>query len=156
VHLPTAFFERRDEMSRLQKAAWFNLVFVIGCAVFAGTGFLVLTYMNARGVAGIVAFFVVGCVSGLVSHLVWRKRGFEAHLDERERLIYRRSLEWAAFAAIVFLCGMCIVPFFVLGGRSVIRVYYLPVIFLSTLFATQFVHSAAILVQCAWEDDDAQ
>ena len=53
------------------------------------------------------------------------------------------------------LAGICIVPFFVLGGRNVICVYYLPVVFLSTLFTAQFVHSAAILVQCALEDDNA-
>jgi len=143
-------------MSSLQKSAWFNLVGVIVCVLIGGIGFLVLTRMNARGVGNIIVVFVAGCVSGLVTHLVWRKRGFEARLDERERLIYKRSLEWAASAAVAFLACICIVPFFVLGGQNVIRVYYLPLVFLSTLFAAQFVHSAAILVQCAREGDDVQ
>lgn len=143
-------------MSKLQKAAWFNLIVVTGCVLIAGTGFLALTYLNARGVGDIAVVFGVGCVSGLVSHLVWRKKGFEARLDERERLIYKRSVEWAASTVFVFLACICIVPFFVLGGQNVIRVCYLPLVFLSTLFAAQFVHSAAILVQCAREDDDGQ
>ena len=143
-------------MSKLQKSAWFSLVLVLGIVLIAGTGFLISTHMNASGVAGVVVFFVVGCVSGLVFHLVWRKRGFEARLDERERLIYKRALEWAVSTVFVFLACVCIVPFFVLGGQNVVRVYYLPLVFLSTLFTAQFVHSAVILVQCAREDNDGQ
>lgn len=143
-------------MSKLQKTAWFHLAVVIACVLIGGICFFALTRMNAKGVGTIVVVFVVACVSGLGTYLVRRKRGFEAHLDERERLIYKRALEWAFVATIALLAGICIVPFFILGGQSVIGVYYLPVIFLSTLFAAQFVHSAAILVQCAREDDDAQ
>ncbi|MBN1361321.1 MAG: hypothetical protein JW993_12045 [Sedimentisphaerales bacterium] len=143
-------------MSKLEKAAWVNLAVVIACVLIGSIGFFALTRMNARGVGNIIVVFVVACVSGLGTYLMRRKRGFEAHLDERERLIYKRSLEWAFVAAIAFLACICIVPFFVLGGQNVIRVYYLPVVFLSTLFAAQFVHSAAILVQSAREDDDAQ
>lgn len=143
-------------VSKLEKAAWVNLAVVIACVLIGSIGFFALTRMNARGVGNIIVVFVVACVSGLGTYLMRRKRGFEAHLDERERLIYKRSLEWAFVAAIAFLACICIVPFFVLGGQNVIRVYYLPVVFLSTLFAAQFVHSAAILVQSAREDDDAQ
>jgi uncharacterized membrane protein YfcA len=142
-------------VSKLPKAAWFNLTGMIVCVLVSSLGFVALTRTNARGVTYIVVVFVVGCVSGLGAYLVSRKRGFEGHLDERERLIYKRSLEWSAFAAIGFLGGVCIVPFFLLDGQNLVHAYYLPVIFLSALFAAQFVHSAAILVQCALEDDDA-
>ena len=143
-------------MSRLEKSAWVNLAVVIACILIGSIGFLVLVRMNAKGVGNIIVVFVVACVSGLGSYLMRRKRGFEAHLDERERLIYKRSLEWATVAALAFLACICIVPFFVLGAQNVVGVYYFPVVFLSTLFAAQFVHSAAILVQCARENHDAQ
>ncbi len=143
-------------MTTLQKSAWTNLVAIIVCVLISSLGFLTLTRTNAKGIELIVIGFVAACAGGLGTYLVSRKRGFDAHLDERERLIYRRSLQWSGLAVIGFLGCICIVPFFIVGGQGLLHAYYLPVIFLSTLFTAQFVHSAAILVQCAREADDGQ
>ncbi len=76
--------------------------------------------------------------------------------DEREKMINRRAFIVAAVAMAIFLGCACTLPFAVLGGQSVIKVYYLPLIFIGTLLTAQFVHSAAVLVMCALEDDDGQ
>ena len=143
-------------MSKLQKSAWINLIAVSMCALVSGAGFSLLFLLNARGIYLIFIFFIVGSLTGLGICKFYRKKSPEAGFDEREKMIYRRAFGMATYALTIFMGGICIIPFFVLGGQNVIKVYYLPLIFLSTLFASQFVHSAAILVMCALEDDDGQ
>jgi len=143
-------------MSKLQKSAWINLIAVSMCSIVGGAGFSLLFLLNAKGVGLIFIFFIVGSLTGLGICALYRKKSPEAGFDEREKMIYRRAFGMAACALTIFLGCICIIPFFVLGGQNVIKVYYLPLIFLSTLFASQFVHSAAILVMCALEDEDGQ
>ncbi len=143
-------------MSKLRKSAWINLIAVSMCAIVSVAGFSLLSLLNAKGIGHIFIFFIVGSLTGLGICVFYRKKSPEAGFDEREKMIYRRAFAMATYALTIFLGCLCIIPFFVLGGQNVIKVYYLPLIFLSTLFASQFVHSAAILVMCALEDDDGQ
>jgi hypothetical protein len=143
-------------MSKLQKSAWINLIAVTICAIVAGAGFSLLVLLNAKGIDQICIFFTVGSLTGLGIYVFYRKKSPEAGFDEREKMIYKRAFRLADCALTLFLGCVCIIPFFVLGGQNVIKVYYLPLIFLSTLFAGQFVHSAAILIQCSLEEEDGQ
>ncbi|MBN1803963.1 MAG: hypothetical protein JW837_01810 [Sedimentisphaerales bacterium] len=143
-------------MSKLQKAAWFNLGVVTVCMIIAIPCFFFLTRINARGIDYILIWFVTACIIIPVFYFLYHKKSYEAGFDEREKMINRRAFLFAAIGLTVFLACVCIIPFFVLGGQNVIKVYYLPLIFLSTLFAAQFVHSIAILIQCALEEEDGQ
>ena len=143
-------------MSKLQKAAWFNLGMVTVCMIISMPCFFFLTWRNAKGVVYILIFFVVACITTPVFYILYRKKSYEAGFDEREKMINRRAFVFAAIGLTIFLACVCFIPFFVLGGQNVIKVYYLPLIFLSTLFAAQFVHSAAILIQCLLEEEDGQ
>lgn len=141
-------------MNKLQKAAWFNLGMVTVCMIISIPFFFFLTWRNAKGVDYLLIFFVVACITTPIFYLLHRKKGHEAGFDEREKMINKRAFSFAAMGLTVFLAGICFIPFFVLGGQNVIKVYYLPLIFLSTLFAAQFVHSMAILIQCSMEEED--
>jgi len=143
-------------MSKLQKSAWTNLIAVSMCAIVGGAGFSLLFLLNAKGIDYIFIFFIVGSLTSLGIYMFYRKKSPEAGFDEREKMIYKRALGLAACALTIFLGCVCIIPFFVLGGQNVIKVYYLPLIFLSTLFAAQFVHSMAILIQCSMEEENGQ
>ncbi len=143
-------------MSKLQKAAWVNLIVVSMCVIVAVPIFLLLASRNAKGIDYIFIFFIVGILTGLGIYMFYRKKSPEAGFDEREKMIYKRAFGLAACALTIFLASVCIIPFFVLGGQNVIKVYYLPLILLSTLFAAQFVHSMAILIQCSLEEEDGQ
>ena len=143
-------------MSKLQKAAWFNLGMVTICMIIAIPCFYFLTRLNARGLDYILIFFITACITTPVFYIVLHKKGYEADFDEREKMINRRAFSFAAMGLTVFLACVCIIPFFVLGGQNEIKVYYLPLIFLSTLFAAQFVHSIAIIIQSTLEEDDGQ
>jgi hypothetical protein len=143
-------------MSKLQKSAWFNLVLGAGACLLAGLVFGALARLNARGLDQVLVFFTVGCVVTPTFYSLLRKKSFEAGFDERERMIYGRAFTLSACVLMAFLAGVCVIPFFLLGGRSVIRVSYLPLILVSTLFVAQLAHSVAILVQCEREDDDGR
>lgn len=143
-------------MSKLQKSAWFNLGMVTVCMIISMPCFFFLTWRNAKGVDYIIIFFVVACITAPLFYIIYRKKSYEADFDEREKMINKRAFSFAAMGLMIFLACVCIIPYFALGGQNVIKVYYLPLIFLGTLFAAQFVHSMAILIQCALEEEDGQ
>ena len=141
-------------MSKLQKAAWFNLGMITVCMIISMTCFFFLTSRNAKGIDYIIICFVVACITAPVFYVLYRKNSYEASFDEREKTINKRAFSLAAMGLTIFLGCSCIIPYFVLGGQNVIKVYYLPLIFFCSLFAAQFVHSMAILIQCALEEED--
>jgi len=141
-------------MNKFQKSAWINLA---GVTIGVSLSIICLYLMarsNAKGISYILIFFISGCLTGLAVFPLLRKKGLEAGFDEREKAIHKRAFEWAAVILLAFLACVCIIPFFALGGGSNVPVFYLPVIFFSTFFVAQFVHSAVILIQCQLEAED--
>ena len=126
-------------MSKLQKSAWFNLIMVTVCTIIGLLGILSLAEHNAKGIDYLLVCFVIGAVATPSAYILYKKKGIESKFDEREKIINSRAFLISAFGLVVFLFAACIIPFFVLGGQNVIKVYYLPVIFFSSLFAAQFV-----------------
>ena len=96
-------------MSKLQKAAWFNLV-------------------------------------------IAKKKSYEAGFDEREKIINQRATTLSLSSLIIILYLACFIPFVALGGGNIIKVVYLPVIFICTILTYQLIKSIAIIVQCALEE----
>lgn len=143
-------------MSRLQKAAWFNLAMITICFIISIPCLFFLARVNAKGIEYLLTCFVIACITTPVFYMLYRKKSIEAGFDERKKMINRRAFSCAVMGLTVFLACVCFIPFFVLGGRNVVKVYYLPLIFLSTLFSAQFVHSIAILIQCLLEEEDGQ
>lgn len=141
-------------MTKLQKSAWINLAGVTFIVIMLTACVFYLAHMNAQGIVYLVVCVVVPILLSPWLYIYHRRKSLESSFDEREAMIYRRAFIVSAFGLAVFLAYACILPFFLLGGQNVIKVYYLPLIFVGALFAAQFVHSAAILVMCALEDDD--
>ena len=139
-------------MNRLQKKAWINLDVVTACVVLAGMFLGIFVHTNAKG----IDTFLIGLVAGLVVGLVFYVRSVaeEAKLDEREKTIARKSFVWACYTLTLFWACASFGIFFVVGGKSVVPAYTLPVVFLAGLFLAQFVESAAILIQFARETAD--
>ncbi len=143
-------------MSKLQQSAWYNLAGMVTCTGISGLSFVALTKTNAKGLDYILLGLVVACLVTPVAYILLRRNGIEARFDEREKSIHARAFTISAYVLIAFLAGICIVPFFLLGGQNFIHVYYLPVIFWATLLVAQFAHSMAILVQCELEDENGR
>jgi hypothetical protein len=100
-------------MSKLQKAAWFNLI-------------------------------------------IAKKKSYEAGFDEREKSINERATTLSLSGSVIFLYLACFIPFVALGGGNIIRIIYLPVIFICTVFAGQLIKSIAIIARCALEREDGR
>ncbi len=141
-------------MSKLQKAAWFNLGMATLFTTIATSGIMYLTHMNAKGVIYVLICLIISCFMIPWLYVFYRKTSIEASFDEREKMINRRAFILSAFALTIFFGFISLIPFFVLGGQNVIKVFYLPLIFLGSIFTAQFAHSTAILIQCLLEEED--
>ena len=143
-------------MSKLQKAAWFNLGLLTISSLFA---LLFFSWAAGRIVKGFNYFNAILCLVMIsiiipIVLIIHRKKSYEASFDEREKVIDRRATVLSLSGMVVFLYLACFVPFVALGGGNTIRIIYLPVIFICTTFTAQLFKSMAIIIQCALEEKD--
>jgi hypothetical protein len=143
-------------MSKLQKSAWFNLGIVTLGILFAMPCFL---FAISRVEKGFNYINVILCLITMsiiipVVLIIHRKKSFEAGFDEREKIINQRATTLSFSGLSIFLYFACFIPFVALGGGNTIKVIYLPVIFICTVFAAQLIKSLAIIIQCALEEED--
>jgi len=141
-------------MNRLQRRAWIDLAGMTACVALAGAGVGLMVYFNAKGIVNLMVFVIAGLVVGLVSGL--RNIATQAKLDEREKKIAQRAFIISSYAFVIFLWCASFVVFFIVGAKGSVAVYTLPAIFLAGLFLSQFIQSAAILIQFAREQADEQ
>lgn len=139
-------------MSKLQKSAWFNLFMGTVCTLFSAICFVILATRNSKGIDYVFIFLFTVSLTAPAAFLLFKKKGYEAGFDEREKMISERAFKISACGMVTFLGLICIIPFFVVGGGNVIKILYLPFIFFSSLFAAQFIYSIAILIQCVLEE----
>jgi len=141
-------------MNRIQKMAWWMLIWISTGAILAA-------------IAVVVAHFIIGMpwsiaragmgfagIAGLggLAPLIFKKDPGKVTCDERDRLINSRAAV-AGFCAAFLVTGLaCMLPFSVLGPEATISVTWLPNIFGAAGFAVFLVHSVAILVQYGWRD----
>ena len=142
-------------MNRIQKMAWWMVIWISAGAILAAIAVAVsyfiigMPWSIAR--AGL-AFLGIAGLGGLAS-LIFKKDPGKVTCDERDRLINNRAAV-AGFCAAFLVTGFaCMLPFFILGPAATISVAWLPDIFMAAGLATFFVHSAAILVQYGWRGD---
>ena len=143
-------------MSKLQKAAWFNLGLLTISSLFAllffswAAGRIVkrFNYINA------IFCLVMMCIIVPVVCIIAKKKSYEAGFDEREKSINERATSLSLSGLIIFLYFACFIPFVALGGGNIIKVVYLPVIFVGTVLAAQLIKSIAIIVQCVLEQEN--
>ena len=139
-------------MNRLEKNAWIELFGVFALTVLMGMMFAFLVRINASGLSNVIILIVVGSVSLVVIGIITYK--IESKYDEREKKIRNKAFSIATMAMVLCLVLMCFIPFFLIGGKGSIAVYYLPMIFCGCLFIAQVVMSSVILFQCAKEQTD--
>lgn len=143
-------------MSKLQKAAWFNLGLVTTSSLFALLCFTVVASKIEKGFNYINAILclVMFCIIVPVTFIIAKKKSYESGFDEREKIINQRATSLSLSGLIITLYLACFIPFVALGGGNIIKVVYLPVIFICTMLATQLIKSIAIIVQCALEEQN--
>ena len=143
-------------MSKLQKSAWFNLGIVTSGSLVAMLCFVVAGGRIEKGFNYINVILCLVTISIIIPIvlIIHRKKSYESGFDEREKIINRRATVLSLSGLVVFLYLACFIPFLALGGGNTIKIIYLPVIFICTVFTAQFIHSSAILIQCALEAEN--
>jgi hypothetical protein len=139
-------------MNRLEKKAWGNIVGAIVCIIIAGPGIWWMVRANTKGFVVLIPFLISGLISGLVSYL--RNLRSWAELDEREKNIAQRALVLSSRVFILFFYCASFIVFFIIGARSPVPVYILPVLFICGVLLMVFVQSAMVLIQFAKERYD--
>jgi len=139
-------------MNRLERKAWLELAGVTACVAITGACLALLVHTNAKGIDTLLIGAVVGLVAGLVAYL--RLMSAEAKLDEREKAILQKAFLWASRTLTLFWGGSAFVVFFIVGGKGLVPVYCLPLMFMAGLFMAQFVQSAMVLIQFAKEQNE--
>ena len=141
-------------MNRIQKISW---VFVIGISTaFIGSLAAVgIAYYYVGMPKALIGFSFMG-LAGLAGFapLFIRKDPGAVAADERDQLFQRRAAI-AGFAAAYLVFGAaCMIPFFVLGPKAMIRVTWLPMIFTGAGLCHSFMYSVAILSQYGWTNKE--
>ena len=139
-------------MTRLQKWAWINLAVTTVGVALGGCGVGLIVHLNVKGMVGLMAFLVCGLITGLISCL--RSVANQSKLDERERKIVLRAFVISSYIFFLFFWCASFTTLFIVGGKGSVAAYTLPVLFLIGLFVSNFVQSAAILIQFAREQAD--
>jgi hypothetical protein len=144
-------------MSKLQKAAWFNLGFVTIVSLFAILFFILGAGRIEKGFNYVNAILCLAIMGGIVipaTYIIAKKKSYEAGFDEREKSINERATTLSLSGSLIFLYFACFIPFVALGGGNIIMIIYLPVVFICTVFAGQLIKSIAIIVQCVLEQEN--
>lgn len=134
-------------MNRSQKIAWCLLIVLSVTIVLTLAAFGILNAIFGMPQAlGAFAFMGLSGLAGLAP-LLFRKKVGAVDFDERDILINMRAAMAGFGLSFLFVGLTCMVPFFVLGPMSSIKVFWLPLIFGGAGFTVYLAHSVAVLVQ---------
>jgi len=143
-------------MSKLQKSAWFNLALITTGSLFAMLCFILAASRIEKGFnyINVILCLLMICIIIPVICIIAKKKSYEVGFDEREKMINQRATTLSLSGLIIGLYLACFIPFVALGGGNIIKVAYLPVIFICTVFTAQLIKSIAVIVQCSMEKDN--
>jgi hypothetical protein len=140
-------------MNSSQKFAWTNLFIIAITLTLVGTTVAILAGKHGfpQAFDGLCLFGLLGFL-GISSAIFQKKRRQGgAKFDERDQLIYERSLTAAYSVFWLFFAAACMVPWFVTGLSSPIPSYALPIILGGGGVLVTVVQSVSILVQYGWK-----
>jgi hypothetical protein len=134
-------------MNRIQKIAW-SMVITISLALIVSGRAVTVLYTGVgfpKAFAGLGFMGIAGL--GGFSPLLFRKDKGKVTFDERDETIKRRAA-LAGFAKSYLFVGLaCMIPFSVLGPKTLVSVSWLPQIFGGAAISAFYVTSLAILIQ---------
>jgi len=141
-------------MNREQKMAWFTLI-MMGSGLVLSLAAVSAAYFGfglpiRRAVGGFAFSGVIG-LSGLAPVLFKKHKG-KVELDERDVLIKRKALlgAYSIFWFLFVLAAM--IPFFVLGPKGKVGVWYLACVVLGGMFVVMLVQSIVTLEEYGWRE----
>lgn len=139
-------------MNRHQKIAWFTLVIeaiALGLSMVAfGVAYFIFGLPAHRAVGGFGFIGIMGFSA--LAPLLFKKDRDKVQLDERDLLIWRKSMLAAYSVFWLLFVASAMVPFFVLGPEGTIPVIYLCWMVFGGMFVVMLVQSTVILEEYGW------
>lgn len=134
-------------MNRIQKISWV-FVISISAAFVVSLAAVGIRYHYVGMPKALIGFSFMGLAGlGGLAPLLIKKDPGPVVADERDKLFQRRAAI-AGFATAYLVFGAaCMIPFSVLGPKAMIRVTWLPMIFMGAGLCHYFMYSVAILAQ---------
>jgi hypothetical protein len=129
-------------MNSAQKFAWSNLIIIGLTLTLSGTMTILLAPQDGIPLMGLLGLMGI-------SSAVFRKKRRQGgtNFDERDRLIYERSLTAAHSVFWPFFVAACMLPWLIFRSSGSVPVYVLPIILGGGGVVAIVVQSVAILVQ---------
>jgi len=144
-------------MNRVQKIAWSIVI-----TTLLGLALSLITFARLYPKYGgtpktFAAFSFMGIVGlSMFSPIIFREDKGTVKFDERDKLI-QRNAAWAGFAmSNLFFALACFIPFYILGANTLIRVNWLPSIYVGATLIYFITWAVAILVQYGWGDKSGE
>jgi hypothetical protein len=134
-------------MNREQKIA-LSIVITILAAIVASTIAIIILHQRVGMPKALKGLAFMG-LSGLgsLSVFIFKKEKGKVTFDERDKLIQKRA-GLAGFAlSYLFLCLATMIPFYVMGGKALISVRWLPRILMGTCITNLFFYSITIFCE---------
>jgi len=114
-------------MNKMQKIAWFNII-VVAVVSTITTATVAVLYFNhgfPKAFDGLCLLGFMG-ILGLGRILFRQKKGL-ADFDERDILIYYRSVVAAYTIFFPVFTAACMIPWFVFGSKTSVSIVILPI-----------------------------
>ncbi len=137
-------------MNRWQKIAWYNIIIIlVSLSLTAAViGILALKYGMPKALSGLGALGTLGLL-GLSPVLFGKKKG-EVDYDERDQLIFYRSIQIAYAVFWPVFVAACMIPWFIAGPMNSIPSNTLLIVLGTVGITVTVVQSLATLVQYSW------
>lgn len=129
-------------MTKLQKDSLINFILVTVSMLISIACFTLMRKFNTRGVEYVVIVLVSGSICGLAG-MIFVKKHFR-YLDERQLLLCLKASRLSAYTFVIYIIALCMIVFFIIGGKGKIDVYYLPVAAFIGLFLSQLVETSML------------
>jgi len=134
-------------MNRWQKIAWYNITIILVSfsLTSAAVGTLAMKYGMPKALSGLGALGTLGLLG--LSGVIFRKQKGHTDFDERDKLIFYRSIQityavfWPAFTAA------CMIPWLIVGPSNSISSNALPIMLGAMGITLILIQSLATLIQ---------
>ena len=139
-------------MNRWQKIAWYNIFVIIFAFILTGVcvGVLTIKHGMPKALSGLGMLGTLGLLG--LSCLIFKQKKQHADFDERDKLIFYKSIQitfaifWPLFTAA------CMVPWFIIGPNNLISSNVFPILLGAIGITLIVVQSIATLVQYGWRN----
>jgi len=137
-------------MNRWQKIAWYNITVISISFILTAivVGILAVKYGMPKALGGLGTLGTLGLLG--LSVVIFRKKEGQVDFDERDKLIFFKSIQityaifWPVFTAA------CMIPWFIIGPTRPISSNTLPLMLSGVGVMLILSQSLAILIPCSF------